>query len=264
MNYKLPTTSYPNRLNDPKSTLCLSAFVAMPSFLYICRGFFTNHPFLCKTNPILSAVGGLQMNVSSILTTDYENKSNWTLGKNKPNSNPIKPNFQKAQMNVNSLITKDYRKKDDFAVRKNKPNSNPISVKPKMSASVFVTKDYDNVTAFRPQKNKPNQSQSLVKDLIALVSAWMFISKTAKKFLWLLPSAITIFPGKFNKPGERKAECSARPKLRTDPMNLLGIMPAKEGKIDLKHSFLSAVADCRSAFCFFTVNRICVIRVIRS
>jgi len=29
-------------------------------------------------------------------------------------------------MNVNSLITKDYRKKDDFAVQKNKPNSNPI------------------------------------------------------------------------------------------------------------------------------------------
>jgi len=58
---------------------------------------------------------------------DYENISDWTLGQNKPNSNPIKANFQKAQMNVNSLITKDYRKKDDFAVRKNKPNSNPIS-----------------------------------------------------------------------------------------------------------------------------------------
>jgi hypothetical protein len=28
--------------------------------LYNCRGFSTNHPFLCKTNPILSAVGGLQ------------------------------------------------------------------------------------------------------------------------------------------------------------------------------------------------------------
>jgi len=30
-----------------------------------------------------------QMKVSSILRTDYENKSNWTLGENKPNSNPI-------------------------------------------------------------------------------------------------------------------------------------------------------------------------------
>jgi len=63
-----------------------------------------------------------QMNVSSILTTDYENIANWTLGENKPNSNPNKPNLRKAKMNINSLTTKDYRKKDDFAVRINKPN----------------------------------------------------------------------------------------------------------------------------------------------
>jgi len=183
-----------------------------------------------------------QMNVSIYLQTAYENISNWTLGENKPNSNPIKPNLRKAKMNVNSLITKDYIKYDDFAVRKNKPNSNPISERPKMSASVFVTKDYDNVTAFRLQKNKPNQSQSLVKDLNALVSAWMFISKTAKNSCSRCRAALQSFQENFDKPGERKAECSARPKLRTDPMNLLGIMPAKEGKIDLKHSF------CRSAF----------------
>jgi len=66
------------------------------------------------------------MNVSSLLTTDYENKSNWTIGQNKPNSNPNKPNSRKAKINVNSFITKDYRKKDDFTVRKNKPKTNPI------------------------------------------------------------------------------------------------------------------------------------------
>ena len=66
------------------------------------------------------------MNVSSVLTTDYGNKSNWTLGENKPNSNPNKANLKRAQMNVNSLITKDYRKYDDFAVQKNKANSKPI------------------------------------------------------------------------------------------------------------------------------------------
>jgi len=53
---------------------------------------------------------------------DYENESDRTLGENKPNSNPIKPNFRKAKMNVNLTLTKDYRKKDDFLVRKNKPN----------------------------------------------------------------------------------------------------------------------------------------------
>jgi len=30
-----------------------------------------------------------QMNVNSYNTTDYENIANWTLGQNKPNSNPI-------------------------------------------------------------------------------------------------------------------------------------------------------------------------------
>jgi len=37
------------------------------------------------------------MNVNIYYTTDYENKSNWTLGQNKPNTNPIKPNFFKGQ-----------------------------------------------------------------------------------------------------------------------------------------------------------------------
>jgi len=35
-----------------------------------------------------------QMNVSIILTKNYENISDWTLGENKPNSKPIKPNVE--------------------------------------------------------------------------------------------------------------------------------------------------------------------------
>ena len=105
-------------INRPYSVVCHLSSAP----LYICREPSTNQPFLCKTNPILSAVGGLQMNVKSYNTTEYENKRNWTLGQNKPNSNPIKPNFQKAKMNVNSFIIKDYRKYDDFVVRINKPN----------------------------------------------------------------------------------------------------------------------------------------------
>jgi len=69
------------------------------------------------------------MNVSSILTTDYENKSNWTLGENKPNSNPIKPKTnpipKKSKMNVNIYYTIDYNNKTAFRRIKNKPNSNP-------------------------------------------------------------------------------------------------------------------------------------------
>jgi len=84
------------------------------------------------------------MNVNSLITTDYENKWQRRVRKNKPNSNPNKPNFQKAQMNVNLTLTKDYRKKDDFAVRKNKPNSNPIFLRTKTNATLFTAKDYEN------------------------------------------------------------------------------------------------------------------------
>ncbi len=41
----------------------------------------------------------------------------------KANTNPIP---EKPKMNVTSILTKDYRKKGDFAVQKNKPKTNPI------------------------------------------------------------------------------------------------------------------------------------------
>jgi len=63
-----------------------------------------------------------QMNANLYNTTDYERKRDWTLGENKPNSNPNKPNLKKAKMNVNLYVIEDYRKKDDFLVRINKPN----------------------------------------------------------------------------------------------------------------------------------------------
>ncbi|MFB0555637.1 MAG: hypothetical protein ACETWQ_20215 [Phycisphaerae bacterium] len=56
------------------------------------------------------------------ITMTYENKSNWTLGQNKPNSNPNKPNLVRRRRIANVYDTKDYRKKDDFVVRINKPN----------------------------------------------------------------------------------------------------------------------------------------------
>ena len=62
------------------------------------------------------------MKANTFTQKDYENKSDWTIGQNKPNSNTIKPNLQKAKMNVNLTLTKDYRKKGDFVVRINKPN----------------------------------------------------------------------------------------------------------------------------------------------
>jgi len=116
----------PNRHNSQKSTgppeihLLSSVFCILSSApLYICRGFSTNQLLFMQNKPNFRKS---QMNVNTYNTTDYENKCNWTLGQNKPNSNPIKPNLRKAQMNVNLYVIEDYRKKDDFLVRINKPN----------------------------------------------------------------------------------------------------------------------------------------------
>jgi len=71
------------------------------------------------------------MNVSIFIQIAYENKRNWTLGQNKPNSNPIKPNCLKAKMDVNLYVIKDYEGNDIFTIPENKPNSNPIQTQTK-------------------------------------------------------------------------------------------------------------------------------------
>jgi len=52
-----------------------------------------------------------QMNVSPVITREYKNKSNWKLGENKPNSNPIKPNLPEGKIDAKSVVTKDYEEK---------------------------------------------------------------------------------------------------------------------------------------------------------
>jgi len=69
-----------------------------------------------------------QMNASIFLQTAYENKLNWTLGENEPNTNPIKPNLLDAQMNVSSILTKDYENIPDWTLGENEPKTNPISI----------------------------------------------------------------------------------------------------------------------------------------
>jgi hypothetical protein len=132
------------------------------------------------------------MNVSIFSKMDYENKSDWTLGENKPNSNPNKPNFRKARMNVNLTFTKGYRKNDDFAVRINKPNSNPISEKAKMNANVFLTKDYENEPPRRTRKNKPNQSQFPCPQTSALAHypLWFRLRRVRTQWFNLIPMRI--------------------------------------------------------------------------
>ncbi len=107
-------------INRLYSVVCLLSSVLAP--LHLSRNLYKSTLFMQNKPNFRKS----QMNLNSLLTTDYERKRDWTLGENKPNSNPNKANLRKAKMNVNLTLTKDYRKNDDFAVRKNKPNTNPI------------------------------------------------------------------------------------------------------------------------------------------
>ncbi len=130
-----------------------SIFTKSP--LYICREFSRNRPFYAKQTQFPKKSN----DVSFFYTMDYENISDWTLGENKPNSNPNKPNLQKAKMNVNLYVIEDYRKKDDFIVRINKPNLVRRRRIPKMNANLYVIEDYENEPPSGPKKqtqNKPN------------------------------------------------------------------------------------------------------------
>jgi len=68
-----------------------AADIYVPIRHYICREPSTNQLLFMQNKPNFQKS---QMNLNPYNTTNYENISDWTLGENKPNSNPIKPNFK--------------------------------------------------------------------------------------------------------------------------------------------------------------------------
>jgi len=71
------------------------------------------------------------MNVSPVITKDYEKNTLGELGKNKPNSNPIQTQF--------------------------KPNSNPISQRVKLMRSVYLQRIMKNNADMGYEKTNPNK-----------------------------------------------------------------------------------------------------------
>ena len=100
-----------------------------------------------------------QMNVSAVLTKDYENKSNWTLGENKPNTNPIQSQFPKSQNECKLTYNKGLHKIGWFRSPKKQTQNKPNLLDAQMSVSSYITKDYENEPLSRRGENKPNQSQ---------------------------------------------------------------------------------------------------------
>jgi len=67
-------------------------------------------------------------------------------------------------MNVNLYNTTDYENKWQRKVRKNKPNSKPISEKPKMNVNLYVIKEYENETGLRTPGKQTQSNPIRVQD----------------------------------------------------------------------------------------------------
>ncbi len=59
-----------------------------------------------------------QMNVTSLITADYEIETLSGRGKNEPKTNPNEPKFKKAKKNVTTIITKGYENKPPIRASK--------------------------------------------------------------------------------------------------------------------------------------------------
>ena len=112
------------------------------------------------------------MNVSNVLTKDYENKSNWTLGENKPNTNPIS---EKPKINVSSILTKDYENQPPWG---SKSIQTQFAKRQEMNVNFFLTMDYANSFSRRPPESKSNQTQCRTAYLgvLLLISATQSLS----------------------------------------------------------------------------------------
>ena len=78
----------------PLMSLRANTYVPIRHHLYNCRESSTNQTFIMQNKANFRKS---QMNVSSVLTKDYENRTLGERGKNKANSKPIKPNTNPIQ-----------------------------------------------------------------------------------------------------------------------------------------------------------------------
>jgi len=67
------------------------------------------------------------MTINPFMTIYYDNFHLLERRKNKPNSNPIKPNFRKANMNITLFKSKGYRNEPPLRPMAKQTRTNPIS-----------------------------------------------------------------------------------------------------------------------------------------
>ena len=96
--------------------------------LYNCRETFTDVMSALQIHLFMQNKANFrktQMNVTKVLTREYEKRTLGERGKNKPKTNPIKANFKKTEMNVNKVLTKEYENISNWPLNENEPKTNP-------------------------------------------------------------------------------------------------------------------------------------------
>ena len=80
-----------------------AADIYVPIRHYICRESSTNQLLFMQNKPNFQKS---QMNVNPYNTTVYENNSNWTLGKNKPNQTQFPKSTNECKLTYNKGLQK--------------------------------------------------------------------------------------------------------------------------------------------------------------
>jgi len=98
-----------------------------------------------------------QMNVTNLLTREYEKKDTWWSGKKQSQTNPNKAKFKKAKMNVTSIITKGYENKTPIRA----PKKQSQTSKRQKPIQTSLPKGIMKKTALSgPVKTNPNKPNS--------------------------------------------------------------------------------------------------------
>jgi hypothetical protein len=103
-----------------------------------------------------------QMNVTKVLTRDYDRMDTWSIRKKQSQTKPNKAKFKKAKMNVNRVLTKDYENKPHI---RNPKKQSQISKRQKTMQTYLPQRIMKKPSIWAPKKqtqtnpNKPNFSQ---------------------------------------------------------------------------------------------------------
>jgi len=99
------------------------------------------------------------LNVNIVLTKDYEQMDTWSRGKKQSQTNPNKAKSKKAKMNVTSYITTNYENKTPIRAPKKQSqiSKRQKTIQPSLPQGIMKK---TAISAFgKTNPNKPNQTQ---------------------------------------------------------------------------------------------------------